>query len=65
VLSGHADADEIHYSELFPALRASGISVERTVEVLAEIGLLHDDCVPAFETWLDTSLAGLAPRHPG
>ena len=27
LLSGHADGDEIRYSELFPALRAHGISV--------------------------------------
>jgi len=61
LLSGHADGDKIRYSELFPALRAYGISVERTVEVLGELGLFHDDRVPAFETWLDRSLAGLAP----
>ena len=61
MLSGHADGDEIRYSELFPALRAGGISVERTVEVLAEIGVFRDDRVPAFETWLDRRLVGLAP----
>jgi site-specific recombinase XerD len=61
LLSGHAAGDEIRYSELFPALRARGISVERTVEVLAQIGVFRDDRVPAFETWLDRSLAGLAP----
>jgi hypothetical protein len=61
VLSGHADGDQIRYSELFPALRAGGITVERTVEVLAEIGVFHDDRVPAFETWPDRSLAGPAP----
>ena len=61
LLSGHADGDEIRYSELFPALHARGISAERTVEVLAGIGVFRDDRVPAFETWLDRSLAGLAP----
>ena len=61
LLSGHADGDEIRYSELFPALRAHGISVGRTVEVLGTLGLFRDDRVPAFETWLERSLAGLAP----
>jgi site-specific recombinase XerD len=61
LLSGHAGGDKIRYSELFPALRAYGISAERTVEVLGELGLFHDDRVPAFETWLERSIAGLAP----
>ena len=61
LLSGHADGDEICYSEMFPALRAHGLSVERTAEVLAALGLFRDDRVPAFETWLERSLAGLAP----
>ena len=61
LLSGHADGDEICYSEMFPALRAHGHSVERTAEVLAAIGLFRDDRVPAFETWLERSLAGIAP----
>jgi hypothetical protein len=61
LLSGHANGDEIRYSEMFPALRAHGLSVERTAEVLAALGLFRDDRVPAFETWLERSLAGLAP----
>ncbi len=61
LLSVHADGDEICYSEMFPALRAHGLSVERTVEVLAALGLFRDNRVPAFETWLERSLVGLAP----
>lgn len=61
LLSGHADGDEICYSEMFPALRAHGLSVERTAEVLAALGLFRDDRVPAFETWLERSLVSLAP----
>lgn len=61
VMSNHLDGDKIRYSELFPALRAYGLSVERTVEVLAELGLVEDDRVPAFESWLERSLADLAP----
>jgi hypothetical protein len=46
---------------MFPALRPHGISVGRTAEVLSKLGLFRDDRVPAFETWLERSLAGLAP----
>ena len=42
-------------------LRAHRLSVERTAEVLTALGLFRDDRVPAFETWLERSLAGLAP----
>jgi hypothetical protein len=61
LLSGHADGADICYSEMFPALRAHGLSVERTAEVLTALGLFRDDRIPAFETWLERSLAGLAP----
>ena len=46
---------------MFPALRAHGISAGRTAEILSTLGLLRDDRVPAFETWLERHLAGLAP----
>lgn len=61
LLSRHVDGDKIRYSELFPALRAYGLSVERTVEVLTELGLVDDDRVPAFESWLERNLADLTP----
>lgn len=61
LLSGHVHGDKIRYSDLFPALRARGLSVERTVEVLDQLDLLDDDRVPAFELWLDRKLTNLAP----
>ncbi|MCW2929431.1 MAG: hypothetical protein JWM19_393 [Actinomycetia bacterium] len=42
---------------MFPALRAHGLSVERTAEAPASLGLFRDDRIPAFETWLERSLA--------
>jgi hypothetical protein len=60
VLSGHAAGDTVCYSEIFPALRARDISVERTAEVLQEMGVLADDRRPSFEGWLDRKLDGLA-----
>ena len=60
VLSGHAAGDTVCYSEIFPALRARGISVERAAEVLQEMGVLADDRRPSFEGWLDRKLDGLA-----
>ncbi len=61
LLSTHTADDMIRFSELFPALRHHGLSVGRTMEVLARIGLLDDDRVPAFDRWLAGKLSGLAP----
>jgi hypothetical protein len=61
LLANHLEDDTVCYSELFPALRARGLSIERTVEVLDQLDLLDDDRVPAFELWLDRKLTELAP----
>ncbi|MGN9846066.1 tyrosine-type recombinase/integrase [Nonomuraea sp. H19] len=61
LLSTHTPGDMIRFSELFPKLRHHGLSVGRTVEVLARIGLLDDDRVPAFDSWLAGKLSGIAP----
>ncbi|MEU4233217.1 hypothetical protein AB0F17_53775 [Nonomuraea sp. NPDC026600] len=61
ILLSSADGGNIRYSELFPVLRAYGLSVGRTVEVLDRIALFDDDRVPSFESWLQRSLAELAP----
>jgi hypothetical protein len=60
VLSRHAAGDKVCYSEIFPALRARDISVERVAEVLQEMGVLTDDRRPSFEGWLERKLDGLA-----
>jgi hypothetical protein len=60
VVSGHAAGDTLCYSEIFPALRARDISVERAAEVLQEMGVLADDRRPSFEGWLERKLDGLA-----
>ncbi len=61
LLSHHIEGEQVRHSELFPALRAHGLSVERTVEALDHIGLLNDDRVPAFEQWLARKLTDIAP----
>ncbi|MEV4251323.1 hypothetical protein AB0J63_49060 [Streptosporangium canum] len=61
LLSTHTPGDTIRFSELFPTLRHHGLSVERTVEVLAHIGLLNDDRIPAFDHWLVGKLSGITP----
>ncbi|GAA2627381.1 hypothetical protein GCM10010411_75620 [Actinomadura fulvescens] len=69
VLSSHAAGDIVRYSELFPAMRALDISVERVAEVLTAMGIFHDDRSSSFENWLERMLDGLAagirepPRH--
>jgi hypothetical protein len=65
LLSNHAGDDKIRYTELTPALRHHGLTIERTVEVLTDLGLFHDDKTPAFDKWLDRKLEPLNPgiRH--
>jgi hypothetical protein len=46
LLANHLEGETIRYSELFPALWARGLSVERTVEVLTQIGIFDDDRSP-------------------
>jgi site-specific recombinase XerD len=61
LLSQHCEGDTVRHSELSPALRAHGLSAERTIEVLAQIGIFDDDRVPSFTRWLDRKLVGVAP----
>jgi integrase len=59
VLSGHLTGDVVCYSELFPAMRALEISVERVAEVLTAMGVFSDDRSSSFENWLGRKLDGL------
>ena len=52
----------MYHSEIFPALRALSISVERVGEVLEEMGVLVDDRRTSFEGWLERKLDGLTPN---
>jgi hypothetical protein len=61
LLSSHTAGDRIRFSELFPVLRRYGLSVGRAVEILDPLGLFDDDRTPAFDTWLQSKLADLAP----
>jgi hypothetical protein len=65
VLSHQGEGDTIAYTEMFPALRALNIGVERVAEVLDEMGILVDDRVPSFEAWIERKLGGLAPGIAG
>ncbi|MEV2221768.1 hypothetical protein AB0E01_18075 [Nocardia vinacea] len=61
LLSGHGEGEQFRYSELIGVLHRYGISITRVAEVLAEMGMLVDDRVPAFDTWLEGKLADLVP----
>jgi len=61
VLSQHTEGGTVRHPEIFPALRALDIPVERVAEVLTEMGIFTDDRQPSFEGWLDRKLDGLAP----
>ncbi|MGW3661381.1 hypothetical protein ACWD6R_39755 [Streptomyces sp. NPDC005151] len=60
LLSGHPPGERIRYSEMSVGLRHFGLNTKRTAEVLDQLGLLDDDRVPAFESWLARKLDGLA-----
>jgi hypothetical protein len=61
LLSGHAEGEKVSYSEMFPVLRARGLSTERTTEILTLLDLFLDDRRSSFEDWLDRNLDGLTP----
>ncbi|WP_274567748.1 hypothetical protein [Streptomyces spiramyceticus] len=61
VLFGHVEGDRLRHSEISAPLRALNLSIERTVEVLQEMGIFLDDRRPSFEDWLESKLDGLAP----
>ncbi|WP_369242283.1 hypothetical protein AB5J56_44895 [Streptomyces sp. R21] len=45
-LSGHVSREIVRHFEIFPALRSRGLSVKRTVEVLADIAVFQYDRRP-------------------
>ncbi|WP_067682546.1 site-specific integrase [Nocardia miyunensis] len=61
LLSGHGDGEQFRYSDLIGVLHRYGVSINRVAEVLTELGLLVDDRVPSFDTWLESKLADLTP----
>ncbi|MDQ6614331.1 MAG: hypothetical protein M3083_06215 [Actinomycetota bacterium] len=61
LLSRHRPGDRVRHSEMFPALRAHGLSVGRTVEIIEHLGLFEDDRRSAFDIWLERKLDGVAP----
>jgi integrase len=65
LLSGHADDQPLRYSQLVDVLHRYGVSITRVAEVLSRGGLLDDDRVPAFESWLEDKLGELAPEIAG
>jgi hypothetical protein len=65
LLSDHACGDTVNYSEMFPVIRRYGLSIERTVEVLDDIGVFQDDRIDGFEAWMSNKLTDVSPgiRH--
>ncbi|TWH67753.1 hypothetical protein [Micromonospora olivasterospora] len=55
LLSHHTAGEKVRYSQIIPALRAHGLSVGRTAEILTLVGLLDDDRPSQFDAWLDSA----------
>ncbi len=61
VLSQLGAGEQVRYSDYAQVLRARSASLRRTTDILAGVGVLLDDRVPAFHAWVDRQLADLAP----
>lgn len=61
LLADHQAGDVIPASTV-QTLAVLGMAVERTSEVLAELGLLHDDLTSRLDAWLTGKLRPLGPR---
>ena len=63
LLANHREGELIRASDFHDVLRERGVSIERTVEILARMGILDDDrpALSTFQSWLDGKLDGLAP----
>jgi integrase len=61
LLPGYAGEEKIQVSGFGAALRGRRHSIARTIEVLDAMGILADDRPAAFDEWLGTQLADLAP----
>jgi hypothetical protein len=67
VLDGHSGDDPVLLSQVRQRVRARRhSSASRIAEVLAELGLLHDDTTAAIRTWIERRASGLpAGFEPG
>lgn len=65
LLSNHTGDDKICFTELAPALRRHGLTIERTIDVLDRADLFDDDKPSAFDAWLDRKLDAFNPGIRG
>ncbi|MGH8995731.1 MAG: integrase [Acidimicrobiales bacterium] len=65
VLADYAGQEPIRLSDFFALVRTHHSGVIAAAEVLGEMGLLHDDRPPRFETWLAGKLEPLASTIAG
>lgn len=61
LLTDLGEGERVRYSDYAEVLRARSASLQRTTDILAGVGVLLDDRVPAFHAWIDRQLADLAP----
>src|SRR5262245_38366575 len=60
VLDGHTGGGPVPLSQVRQRVRPrSHSSATRIAEVLAELGMLHDDTTAAIRTWIDRRTGGL------
>jgi hypothetical protein len=59
-LAGSSEDEPVQWSRALPLLHAAHVPAKHVAEVLSQAGMLNDDRVPAFDSWLDRKLDGLA-----
>ena len=63
LLASYAEGELVRVSDFRNAVQ-QGEGITRTLEILAQMGILDDDRPAAFDGWLKGQLAGLAPESP-
>ncbi|USX56404.1 integrase [Lentzea sp. HUAS12] len=61
LLAAHADGDTVRVSDFQHVIRNRGGGLIHILDVLATMGILHDDRPSVFDTWLESKLDNLAP----
>jgi hypothetical protein len=61
LLANHAEGDTARVSDFHRVITNRGASLVHVIDVLATMGVLHDDRPRVFDTWLESKLDKLAP----
>ncbi len=61
LLANHAEGEMVRVSDFHHVITHRGASLIHVLDVLATMGILHDDRPPVFDTWLESKLDTFPP----